>query len=384
VCLRPILVVVASILLSALPVSGARAEGGLPPSLGVDVGPRDPGCAFLLRVGGRTRLAGARGVREAGGTAALDTRTNFRLASLSKQFTAMAIMLLVADGRLTYETTLAELFPGFPAYAGAITVRHLLTHTAGLPDYEDAMQAQERAGGPRYTPARQIHDAEVLALLQRAAAPEFAPGERWAYSNSAYVLLGLAVERVSGMDFGEFLARRVFIPLGMRSTLVYVRGRNRVPHRAYGHEPAAGRLLRADQSSTSATRGDGGIYSNLEDLARWDAALAAHTLLPQAAMQAAYEPVRLVDGSGPRWPMRPDDEDNLAPGEPVAYGFGWFLDPLDGAARQWHFGTTRGFHSAIMRFPVRGVTSIVLCNRSDVDARAVAAALARQALVPGR
>ena len=138
-------------------------------------------------------------------------------------------------------------------------------------------------------------------------------------------------------------------------------------------------LVPADQSATSATQGDGGIYSNVADLARWDAALREGTLLPAAAMQAALVPVRLADGSQAHWPLQ-GDEDDLAPGQPVSYGYGWFLDPFDGHRRMWHFGTTRGFRSAIMRLPDEGVTSIVLCNRTDLEARSMAERLLKDAL----
>jgi CubicO group peptidase (beta-lactamase class C family) len=248
-----------------------------------------------------------------------------------------------------------------------------------VPDYEEAMDAAAAAGGALYTPQHQIQDAQVLALLQQQPSLRFAPGTRWAYSNSGYVLLGLIVERVAQRPFAEFLAARIFAPLGMRDTHVYRRGRTTLRHRAFGHEPGAGGLERADQSSTSATQGDGGVYSSLEDLARWDAALARHTLLSAAAMRVALTPVTLADGAGTTWPDV-GDEDNLAPGKPVAYGYGWFLDPLDGRARMWHFGTTRGFRSAIMRFPDEQLTTVVLCNRSDVDARELAVRLARAPL----
>jgi CubicO group peptidase (beta-lactamase class C family) len=366
---------------------GATTAAAAPPvPLGVAQGRRDPGCALLVRSAGRTVLAAGYGVRALGSRAPLDVHSNFRLASVSKQFTAMAVMLLVADGRLSYDATLADLLPGFPDYARRVTVRHLLTHTAGLPDYEDLMDAEERAGGPAYTPQQQIQDGQVLELLQRQPMLRFEPGSQWAYSNSAYVLLGLIVGRLSGRPFGEFLAARIFTPLGMHDTRLYVRGRNSVPKRAYGHEPGAQGLVPADQSSTSATQGDGGVYSNIADLARWDAALESHALLPASAMDAAYEPVRLADGGQTRWPET-GDEDNLAPGQPVAYGFGWFLDPVDGQSRRWHFGTTRGFRSAIMRFPERRLTTVVLCNRTDIDAREVALRLARHYMPtpgPGR
>ncbi len=322
---------------------------------------KSPGAAVLVRKNGTTAVQRGYGVRDLRTLAPIDARTDFRLASFTKQFTAMAVMLLEHDGLLRYDAPVTRFFPDLPEYSRKITVRHLLTHTSGLPDYEDLME-----GGP-WTESRQIQDDEVLALLKRSTAPKFAAGTGWAYSNSGYVLLGLIVAKVSGVPFGEFLGRRIFEPLGMDRTLVYVRGKNSVPDRAFGHSAKDGVLMETDQSSTSATQGDGGIYSNLEDLAKWDQALARHTLLRSAEMQQALIPVRLAGGGQTRWPDAPGD-DNLAPGQPVAYGFGWFLEPYAGRARMWHSGSTRGFSTAIERFPAENLTVVVLANRTDLDA----------------
>jgi CubicO group peptidase (beta-lactamase class C family) len=341
----------------------------------------DPGCAVSVVSHGRTVLARGHGLTDVDGGSPIGPSTNFRLASVSKQFTAMAIMLLVHDGRLTYSTTLADVLPGFADYARHVTVRQLLNHTSGLPDYEDLMAALKRAGGPTYSAEHPIHDREVLNLLQQQPYPKFSPGTKWAYSNSGYVLLGLIVAKVSDQSFAQFLSERIFKPLDMSDTLVYVRGANVVSRRAFGHERTAAGFRRADQSATSATQGDGGIYSNLDDLVRWDGALETHRLLSADAMQSALAPVRLADGTQSRWPDQPD-EDNLAPGRPVAYGFGWFLDPYRGHSRMWHFGSTQGFRTAILRFPADHVTAIVLCNRMDIDARAMALMLASDHLQP--
>jgi CubicO group peptidase (beta-lactamase class C family) len=295
----------------------------------------------------------------------IDEVTDFRLASFTKQFTAMAVMLLVHDGKLRYDEALTDVFPGFPAYTGAITLRHLLTHTSGLPDYEDAMDERQ------WTPEHQIQDEDVLALLKRQAAPKFAAGTSWSYSNSAYVLLGLAVARASGEPFEQFVHERIFQPLHMTNTLAWRKGRDIVPNRAFGHSKKSGGFVQADQSSTSATLGDGGVYSNLADLAKWDAALQNHTLLGEKEMSAALTPVRLAGGGQPHWPATPG-EDNLNPGKPVDYGFGWFLDAYQGRPRMWHTGTTQGFRTAIERFPAETLTVVVLCNRTDLDAAALA------------
>ena len=320
---------------------------------------KSPGLAVLVRQHGRTVFQRGYGIRDLRTLAPIDARTDFRLASFTKQFTAMAVMLLIHDGKLRYDESLTEIFPDFPAYGRAITVRQLLTHTAGLADYEDLM------GETKWTPTHQIQDEEVLALLKQAI-PKFASGTVWAYSNSAYVLLGLAVARVSGEPFGEFLRRRIFDPLRMRDTLAYVNGRNTVPNRAYGHTRQGAQFVETDQSPTSATLGDGGVYSNLADLAKWDDALQEHSLLPAEQMRPALTPVKLADGSEPKWPTSPGD-DYLNPGKPVAYGFGWFLDPYEGHVRMWHTGSTMGFRTVIERFPADKLTIVVLCNRTDLD-----------------
>src|SRR5262249_3165332 len=160
--------------------------------------------------------------------------TNFRLASCTKQFTAMAIMLLVHDGKLRYDEPLTQIFPDYPAYGRAITVRNLLNHTSGLPDYEELMDAAEKVKGPTWSPDNQIRDKEVLQLLEKETQGKFAPGSKWEYSNSGYVLLGLIVAKRSGKPFGDFLQRRIFAPLKMEHSLVFEKGKNEVAERAYG------------------------------------------------------------------------------------------------------------------------------------------------------
>ena len=329
-----------------------------------------PGVAVLVRKNGRTLLQRTYGVRELRSGTPIDAGTNFRLASCTKQFTAMAVMLLVHDGKLRYDQNLREIFPEFPAYGKYITIRHLLNHTSGLPDYEELM---EQAGQPaKWTETHQIQDAEVLKLLATEKRGKFVPGTQWSYSNSGYVVLGLIVAKVSGQPFSDFLRQRIFQPLKMQHTVAYVKGQNEVPARAYGHSNTGRGFSETDQSSTSATLGDGGVYSNLEDLALWDDALSRHTLLSETEMQAALTPVKLANGTQPpHWASGEGDTDPLA-GKPVSYGFGWFLNPYRGQPRMWHYGDTVGFKSAIERFPKDELTVIVLTNRSDLDAPALA------------
>jgi len=161
------------------------------------------------------------------------------------------------------------------------------------------------------------------------------------------------VEKVSGRSFGDFQHDRIFVPLGMNHTIAYQRGKNEVANRAYGHTKENGAWQETDQSPTSATLGDGGIYSSLSDLAKWDAALRHHSLLSETEMRAALTPVP-VPGV-----HEPD-------GKPAAYGFGWFLNPYKGHHRMWHYGETVGFRTAIQRFTADNLTVIILCNRADL------------------
>jgi CubicO group peptidase (beta-lactamase class C family) len=329
--------------------------------------PDAPGLAALVRINGQIVFERGYGVRDLRSKAKIDGHTNFRLASFTKQFTAMAIMLLVHDGKLRYEETLTELLPDFPAYGKTVTVRNLLNHSSGLPDYEDLMDAAEKVKGSIWSPEKQIQDAEVLELLKKEKNGKFAPGTSWSYSNSGYVVLGLIAAKVSGKPYGEFLNERIFARLQMDHTIVYQKGKNEVANRAFGHSKEGNAFKETDQSSTSATLGDGGIYSNLEDLAKWDAALKFRTLLKQDEFQPALTPVKLNDGSEPHWPLEPND-DNLHPGKPVSYGFGWFLDPYQGHQRMWHTGSTVGFRTVIERFTEAGnLTVIILSNRTDLD-----------------
>ncbi|MCU1240885.1 MAG: beta-lactamase [Candidatus Acidoferrum typicum] len=334
---------------------------------------KSPGLGVLVRKDGRTAFERGYGVRDLRSFAKIDSQTNFRLASCSKQFTAMSIMLLVHDGKLRYNDKLTDVFPDFPAYGKAITIRNLLNHTSGLPDYEDLMAAAEkRKGASIWSDTHQIQDAEVLNLLEQEKAGKFTPASQWSYSNSGYVVLGLVVAKLSGKPFREFLRERIFAPLKMSQTIAYQEGQNEVTNRAYGHSKEGDAWKQTDQSPTSATLGDGGIYSSLNDLAKWDEALAQHTLLSENGMRLALTPAQLTTGAQPQWPANSD----RAQGTPVAYGFGWFLDPYRNYVRMWHYGDTSGFHTYIERFPADRLTIIILCNRTDLDPESLATKVA--------
>jgi len=330
-----------------------------------------PGVAVLVVRNGKPVFRRGYGVTDLRTLAPLDAQTNFRLASFTKQFTAACIMLLARDGKLHYDDHLTDFFPEFPAHGKSITVRNLLNHTSGLPDYEDLLMKQYPDTPPEKVP--QILDAGVLKLLEQQTTGKFAPGSHWEYSNSGYAVLAMIVEKVSGRTFGQFLQERIFTPLKMTNTLAYEKGKNEVPHRAYGHTRNNDKdaWQETDQSPTSAVLGDGGIYSSLDDLAKWDGALRQHTLLSVAAMQPALTPVQLTGVPA-----------KLPDGPAVRYGFGWFLDPFHGHKRTWHDGETIGFRTTIQRFPDDDLTIIVLANRTDVNPEELALKVADLYLGP--
>ena len=228
-----------------------------------------PGAAVLVVRNGRVAFRQGYGVTDLRTRTKIDAHTNFRLASFTKQFTAACIMLLAHDGKLHYDDHLTDFFPEFPEYGKSITVRNLLNHTSGLPDYGDLLMKQYPNTPPEQVP--QILDAGVLKLLEQQTSGEFPAGTKWEYSNSGYAVLAMIVEKVSGEPFGEFLHERIFAPLKMTNTVAYEKGKNEVPHRAYGHSRIDDKVKdsgfhETDQSPTSAVLGDGGIYSSLDDL----------------------------------------------------------------------------------------------------------------------
>jgi CubicO group peptidase (beta-lactamase class C family) len=308
-----------------------------------------PGASLLVLKDGRPVVRRSYGLAnlEDGGKAT--PATNYRLASVSKQFTAAAILLLAESGRLRLGDPVRRWLPALPPETGAVTLRQLLDHTGGLVDYEDLI--------PPGTTA-QVSDDDVLRLLSATPKTYFAPGSAYRYSNSGYVLLGLVVERASGISLPLYLRQHIFHPLHMDHTLLYEHGKGpEVADRAWGYSEEHGQWTRTDQSVTSATRGDGGIYSSIDDLAKWDAALYDDRLLSAASRQLAFSPHVKVTGE---------------PYE-ASYGYGWRItgDTL------WHSGESIGFRNVIVRWPQQRLTVILLSNRNDPEPYRTALAIAQ-------
>lgn len=312
-----------------------------------------PGAALLVSRDGEPVVRKGYGLADLGQRTPVTPGTRFRLASVSKQFTAAAILLLVQDGTLSLDHLLRRWLPSLPPATDGIALHHLLTHSSGLVDYEDLLPPDLDG---------QVRDADVLRLLEGVDRLDFAPGSAYRYSNSGYVLLGLVVARASGRDFPAFLHERIFQPLGM-GAMARVDGGPPVPHRAYGHSEVGGAWTRTDQGPTSATLGDGGIYASIDDLARWDAALGDDRLLRDDLRALAFTA---------HTPTAEPDVD--------AYGYGWRLHASTHGPLQWHSGESIGFRNVILRWPERRLTVVVLSNRNDPEPYRLARRVAEEFL----
>jgi len=307
-----------------------------------------PGASLLVLKDGKPIVRRGYGLANLENGERATPATNYRLASVSKQFTAAAILLLAEDGHLQLDDPVRRWLPSLPESTATVTLRQLLDHTGGLVDYEDLIAPGTTA---------QLSDDDVLRLLSAAPNAYFAPGSTYRYSNSGYVLLGLVAERASGMSLPLYLQQRIFRPLHMDHTLLYEHGKGpEVANRAYGYSEEHGQWTRTDQSVTSATLGDGGIYSSIDDLAKWDAALYDDRLLSAASRQLAFGAhVKVTD-------------------EPyeASYGYGWRItgDTL------WHSGESIGFRNVIVRWPKQRLTVILLSNRNDPEPYRTALAVA--------
>ncbi|WP_428306851.1 serine hydrolase domain-containing protein [Lacipirellula sp.] len=301
--------------------------------------PDSPGASVLAIDDGQIVFRHSYGLADVENNVPCTPTTNFRMASVSKQFTATAILMLVDRELISLDDPLTKFFPGFPEYGEEITVRHLLTHTSGIPDYEGLV--------PKGT-TLQLKDLDVLQLLMQTDIPLFEPGAKWQYSNSGYVLLGLIVERASKTPFEIFMKDDVFSPLKMTNSNVFQHGLNVVPERAYGHTKQDGKWVRADQSVTSATRGDGCVYTSVDEYAKWLRGHAERRLLSGKSHDSMFSPqVKTTrDGS--------------------SYSFGWFLDEYRGEERIHHNGDSRGFRLCSQVYPDR-MAAVILQFNCDLE-----------------
>jgi CubicO group peptidase (beta-lactamase class C family) len=263
--------------------------------------------------------------------------TIFQSGSLGKMFTAAAVMLQVEDGKLSLSDSITKFLTDAPRTWRAITVRHLLTHTSGIPDYADLDY-------------RKDYTDEGLRRLAYAQELEFPAGTRWNYSNTGYMLLGLIIGKVSGKFYGDVLTERVFRPAGM-STARVISAVDIVPNRAASYELVDGQIKNYAQwvSPKLNTTADGSLYFTVRDLIAWDAVVRQRGILKPQSWAEILSPVRLASGKS------------------YPYGFGWQLDDRNGQPLQRHGGTWQGFRTEYARFIGDDLSIIVLANAQQAE-----------------
>ena len=316
--------------------------------------PDSTGCAAGVMRDGALVYAAGYGTANLEQPARITPATVFNLASMSKQFTAMAVLLLARDGRISLDDDVRRYVPEVPDLGSRITLRHLLHHTSGLRDMWDMLGFSGRRTDDVVT------RDDVLSWVSRQEALNFAPGEQHLYNNTGYILLGIVVERVSGMRLADFAERRIFAPLGMAHTRFIHDHTTVVPGRATGYGYGRDGRLHVRMPANDV----GVLVSTLEDLARWDA--------------------NLVDGAtvgGPSVVAQMRAPGVLNDGSPVAYGGGLMLGEYRGQRIEEHGGVDPGYIVELLRFPARKLSVAVLCN-GRMDAITAARTIADAYLPP--
>jgi CubicO group peptidase (beta-lactamase class C family) len=314
-----------------------------------------PGVALMVRQKGQVVRAEGYGMANLEHRVPVKPETVFQSGSIGKQFTAMAVMTLVEEHKVALDDPVSKYLDAPPAWKG-ITVRHLLTHTSGLDDYPEDFPMQKDA----------TEDDELkMAMAQK---PQFAPGEKWSYSNLGYLTLGVLIHKVSGRFYGDLLAERVFRPLGMTRTRI-ISEADIIPDRAAGYRLVDGEIRNQEWvAPTLNTTADGSLYFTVLDLAKWDEALEQGKIVGPASYDAMWSPVKLNDGS-------------TAP-----YGFGWGIGKAANGHRViQHGGSWQGFTTYIARYPDDRLTVVVLCNLAGATPSYIAhrvAGMYEPALVP--
>lgn len=299
---------------------------------------RCPGLALaIIQNGKRIKTAGY-GFANLENKAPVTKDTVFEIGSVTKQFTAAGIMLLLQDGKLSVNDHISQHLKNTPASWSKITIRHLLTHTSGIKSYTDF-------NGRGFELSKHLTQEEFIKAIGGYPL-ESQPGEKYSYCNTGYNLLGFIIENLSGKKYMEFLGERIFAPLGMTSTT------NRepsiiVPHRAYGYEiTRSGTMVNRDYELTDIFSA-GAIISTVGDMAKWDAALNTDKILTASSKELMWTPTKLNNG------------------KIETYGLGWRLDDLSGHKNIGHSGSTSGFSASLQRFPNSKLSIILLCNSGE-------------------
>lgn len=331
----------------------ARLEAAIAPSYKAN----EPGATVIVVKDGKTVLRKAYGIADTAGMKPMDADMSMRLGSITKQFTAVAILMLAEEGKLALTDDITRFFPDYPTRGKRITVEHLLTHTSGIVSYTSR---------PEY-PLTMSRDVTVTQMIDsfKNDPLEFEPGTRYRYNNSGYFLLGAIIEKVSGQPYATFLEQRIFVPLGMENTAYEGFERGKAP-RAAGHTPGEKGYDHSAALSMTQPYAAGALVSTVDDLARWDAAIAAGKLLKPASWQRAFTAYTLADGKS------------------TLYGYGWQVEQLQGTPMIAHGGGINGFSTYALRLPEQKVFVAVLNNTDGGGANPSVVARRAAAIAMGK
>ena len=328
------LLILASLVLPATPVGAQAALDSVDRYVRAELArQRIPGISVAVLRGDSVVLARGYGFANLEHRVPAADSTIYQSGSVGKQFTAAAIVTLAREGKLRLDDSIRRYLPQGPRAWQGITIRHLLTHTSGIPDYTDSTMDYRRD----YTEAQLVVLAGRLPL-------QFRPGATWSYSNTGYALLGVIVRRVTGKFYGDYLRELIFQPLGMRTARV-ISESDIVPNRAAGYRLVDGEPKNQEWvSPTLNTTADGSLYLTVLDLAQWARGLNHARVLDSAGLLASWTPVRLSDGGT------------------YPYGFGWIVGDQRGRLRIGHTGSWQGFRTSIQRYPEFDLTVIAMAN----------------------
>jgi len=313
--------------------------------------------AIVIAQGPNVVYASGFGVQRLPNGAPVTAETPFRIGSVTKQFTAAAILRLAQQGRLSLDDRLSKYFPTFPG-ADKVTLRELLTHTSGIHNYTDVLNSNPLVGGPTLMKAHTTAQW-VDHIARQRPLYDFPPGTAWHYTNSGYFLLGAIVEKISGQPLGAYLRDQFFAPLGMHETVVDD-GSDTAPGRAvgYAHAPWSERwFVRPLQVSLTNAGGAGALWSSATDLVTWMQALMGGRVVDAASLQEMTTPARLSDGR-----LASANKVNIDPTDVGDYGFGLRIMSFDGHRRIGHDGDIPGFQAGLSTYPDDRITIAVVAN----------------------
>ena len=320
--------------------------------------PRSPGCVLGISRNGNVVYTHSYGMSNLEYDVAITPDSIFQVGSIAKQFTAFAIALLASDGKLSLDDDIHRYLPELPDYGQAVTIRQVLAHTAGFPDFGFLL----RRAGWRF--ADITTEEDVLDVLARHRALNFKPGSEFLYSNTGYTLLAIIVRRVSGQSHRDFAEARIFAPLGMRNTHVQEDHRTLVRGRTYAYEPQPGGGVRVNIPDWDLS-GSTNLFTTVGDLLKWEQNLVDGRVGGKALVDRMQVPGHLNDGSG------------------TTYGFGLLMEPYRGVRTINHSGGDAGYRAEVVRFPDHDLTLVTLCNFSAINPRTLNRKVAEIVLGPG-